>query len=84
MAAGGRIFHAPRFVIQGAKACWRKDFMDCQETPLKNGMKAHNAGFGVEAPDQCGTLTTYRNGRKTVRRNRRAGDAPACTCAHMR
>lgn len=60
--------HAPRFVVQGSKAGWRKDHMDCQEAQLKNGMKAHDAGFGVEAPANYGTLTTYPDGVQTVER----------------
>ncbi len=58
--------HAPRFVVQGTKAGWRKDFMDGQEAQLKSGMKAHEAGFGVEDPAHYGTLTTYPGGKKTV------------------
>lgn len=60
--------HAPRFVVQGSKAGWRKDFMDGQEAQLKSGMKAHNNGFGVEAPENYGTLTSYPDGVKTVER----------------
>lgn len=60
--------HAPRFVVQGTKAGWRKDFMDGQEAQLKSGMKAHEPGFGVEAPENYGTLTTYPDGIKTAQR----------------
>lgn len=60
--------HAPRFVVQGSKAGWRKDFMDGQEAQLKSGMKAHEAGFGVEATEHYGTLTSYPGGVKKVER----------------
>jgi scyllo-inositol 2-dehydrogenase (NADP+) len=60
--------HAPRFVVQGSKAGWRKDHMDGQEAQLKNGMKAHDTGYGVEAPEAYGTLTSYPGGVKTVER----------------
>lgn len=60
--------HAPRFVVQGSKAGWRKDHMDGQEAQLKSGLKAHDAGFGVEAPEAYGTLTSYPGGVKTVER----------------
>lgn len=60
--------HAPRFVVQGSKAGWRKDHMDGQEAQLKSGMKAHDEGYGVEAMDNYGMLTTYPDGVKTVER----------------
>lgn len=60
--------HAPRFVVQGSKAGWRKDHMDGQEAQLKSGLKAHDDGYGVEAVENYGTLTSYPNGLKTVER----------------
>ena len=60
--------HAPRFVVQGTKAGWRKDHMDHQEPQLKGGMKAGEPGFGVEPPENYGTLTSYPGGVKTVER----------------
>lgn len=60
--------YAPRFVVQGTKAGWRKDHMDGQEAQLKAGMKATDAGFGVEEPDRYGTLTNYRDGERSVQR----------------
>lgn len=60
--------HAPRFVVQGSKAGWRKDHMDGQEEQLKSGMKAHDAGYGVEATENYGTLTSYPDGVKRVER----------------
>lgn len=58
--------HAPRFVVQGTIAGWRKDHMDGQEAQLKSGMKAHEPGFGVEAEERYGTLTSYPDGNKQV------------------
>lgn len=60
--------HAPRFVVQGSKAGWRKDHMDGQEAQLKSGMKAHDAGYGIEIAENYGTLTSYPDGVKTVER----------------
>ncbi|MEM1284273.1 MAG: Gfo/Idh/MocA family oxidoreductase [Pseudomonadota bacterium] len=57
--------YAPRFVVQGTKAGWRKDHMDCQEAQLKGGMTATDPGFGVEPEDHYGTLTTYPDGTRT-------------------
>ncbi|MFK7792352.1 MAG: Gfo/Idh/MocA family oxidoreductase [Devosiaceae bacterium] len=60
--------HAPRFVVQGSKAGWRKDHMDGQEAQLKAGMKAHETGFGVEDPRHYGTLTHFPDGVKTAQK----------------
>ncbi len=60
--------YAPRFVVQGTKAGWRKDHMDGQEAQLKSGMKPGDPGFGAEDKANWGTLTSYEGGAQKVER----------------
>ncbi len=56
----------PAFVLHGTKGSYIKHRTDVQEKQLLEGMRPENPSYGMEASDQCGTLTTIStDGEKT-------------------
>jgi scyllo-inositol 2-dehydrogenase (NADP+) len=46
-----------RYTVHGLKASFRKSGLDVQEQQLRDGVPAADPAFGVEPPEQWGTLT---------------------------
>jgi len=53
----------PNFVVWGTKGSFIKCGTDVQEQDLANGIKPNAQGFGMDLPENYGTLATYEDGK---------------------
>lgn len=61
--------HRLRYLVQGTKGGWRKQYLDPQEDQLRfEGLTPADTAYGVERPGHHGTLTVLDDAGETVTR----------------